>query len=241
MKVLLLRHGESANNALFKHIEKTRTGATREELVQQWRIQRSEDPALTTQGVEQARRAGKFYSSLFAKAKIWVYSSPTLRALQTSKEFVRSINVAGPVAVLGNLYERDGIYHTHRKVRSRTKEELKSIFPEFDFSSLPAGPWYQLDHKETSVEAVERSQDIVRDWLTSPSFIQQNTHSVVVLVVHRELISLIIDAFIGGSDVSFFHDNTATTLIDIASKDEIQFRWINRMDHIHMSESRALL
>ena len=106
---------------------------------------------------------------------------------------------------------------------------------------MPDGPWYTLDHKETSLEAVQRSQDIVQ-LVDSPSFIQEKmTHNIIVLVVHRELINLILDAFVGGSDASFFHDNTATTLIDIGSKDEIQFRWINRMDHIHMSESRALL
>ena len=241
MKILLLRHGESANNALFKHIERTRPDASREELFEQWSIKRSEDPPLTTHGVEQARRAGKFYSSLFAQANVRVFSSPTLRALQTSKEFIRNINVAAPVAVLDNLYERDGIYHTHRNVRSKTKKELKRIFPEFDFSSLPAGPWYTLDHKETSLEAVQRSQDIVHNWLTSPSFIRQNDHNVIVLVVHRELINLLLVAFVGGSNAYFFHDNTATSLIDIGSKDDIQFRWINRMDHIHMSESRALL
>ena len=241
MKVLLLRHGESANNALFKHIERTRPDASREELFEQWSIKRSEDPPLTTHGVEQARRAGKFYSSLFAQANVRVFSSPTLRALQTSKEFIRNINVAAPVAVLDNLYERDGIYHTRRNVRSKTKKELKRIFPELDFSSLPDGPWYTLDHKETSLEAVQRSQDIVHNWLTSPSFIRQNDHNVIVLVVHRELINLLLVAFVGGSNAYFFHDNTATSLIDIGSKDEIQFRWINRMDHIHMSESRALL
>ena len=121
MKVLLLRHGESANNALFKHIERTRPDASREELFEQWRIKRSEDPPLTTQGVEQARRAGKFYSSLFAEANVRIFSSPTLRALQTSKEFVRNFKVAAPVAVLGNLHERDRIYHTHRNVHKNQK------------------------------------------------------------------------------------------------------------------------
>ena len=78
-------------------------------------------------GVEQARRAGKFYASLFAQANVRVFSSPTLRALQTSKEFIRNINVAAPVAVLDNLYERMD-YHTRRNVRSKTKKNLNESF-----------------------------------------------------------------------------------------------------------------
>ena len=135
-----MRHGESANNALFKHIERTRPDASREELFEQWSIKRSEDPPLTTHGVEQARRAGKFYASLFAQANVRVFSSPTLRALQTSKEFVRNFKVAAPVAVLGNLYERDGIYQLIETSAAKPKKNLNESF--LSWISAPC----QMDH-----------------------------------------------------------------------------------------------
>ncbi len=116
------------------------------------------------------------------------------------------------------------------------------MFPSFNFSLLPPGPWYKLNHKETSEEAVERSTQIVNSWLLSEEFMEQHMQDVVVLVVHRDLMNLILESFVNGSNgVSFFHDNTATSLININSKDDVEIKWVNRFDHIDMSQSRAFL
>ena len=242
MKVLLVRHGESANNAMFKHLEKTRPNDTREQLLEEWRKQRSEDPQLTIQGVEQGKQVSQFYSNILHGQNVFVYSSPTLRGLQTADQFVKYIKIAEPVNVLDTLYERDGIYHTYRNVISKSKTELETMFPQFNYSLLKQGSWYKLDHKETPEEAEERSRRIVNTWLLSDSFINQHMNDVVVLIVHRELMSLILEAFVNGkSNISFFHDNTATSLINIQSKDDIEIKWVNRFDHIDMSQSRAFL
>ena len=127
MKVLLVRHGESANNAMFKHLEKTRPNDTREQLLEEWRKQRSEDPQLTIQGVEQGKQVSQFYSNILHGQNVFVYSSPTLRGLQTAEQFVKYIKIAEPVNVLDTLYERDGIYHTYRNVISNSKYLIISL------------------------------------------------------------------------------------------------------------------
>lgn len=242
MKVLLVRHGESANNAMYKYLEKTRQTATREDLLEEWRKRRDEDPALTEQGIEQGKQVSKFYSKILNGKNIHVFSSPTLRGLQTAEQFVKYIQVATPVKVLDNLYERDGIYHTHKHVYSKSKEQLERKFPAFNFEGLKPGPWYKRGHKETPEEAVERCNEIVNDWLLDEDFIQRNCNNVVVLIVHRELMSLILEAFVNSSsNICFFHDNTATSLIEINSKNDIEIKWVNRFDHIDISQSRAML
>ena len=48
----------------FKYLEKTKPNNTREELLEEWGKQRSEDPVLTAQGLEQGKQVSQFYANI---------------------------------------------------------------------------------------------------------------------------------------------------------------------------------
>lgn len=133
MRVTLVRHGQSQNNA------------NRER-------QRQHDPELTKLGHEQARILGEWFATAQdieeisdmdahdpdrmtpARARITrIYVSPMRRALQTAKHLQDALNV--PTLVWTDIHESGGLYvHTPEGVRGfpgLTREKMQHDFPKY--------------------------------------------------------------------------------------------------------------
>ncbi len=244
MKLLIIRHGQSANNALF-----IQTGGY---------AGRSSDPVLTDLGKRQAQ----LLADAVADGRL-----PVKPTVITSSLFSRAIQTAAPLAdaldlpILGQLdtYEIGGPYHglsSERRVFAGTPaSELIKITARLQ---IPDGAddtgWYRLDHRESVAESYLRAQQVMSRVLTRWG----RSDETVAIVCHQFFAQQLIRVSLGLGSVDtldarerprageegfapmpwFRLDNTATALIDYG--DEVaqvpptgtNVFWINRVDHL---------
>ena len=100
------------------------------------------DTRLTAGGLAQARRARERVQGLtqcpFPPGVIVV--SPLTRALRTMEEAFADVLATGDVPVVVTPLASERVYHGSDVGALRS--ELEAEFPQYDFSELPAGPWW---------------------------------------------------------------------------------------------------
>ena len=100
------------------------------------------DTRLTAGGLAQARRARERVQGLtqcpFPPGVIVV--SPLTRALRTMEEAFADVLATGEVPVVVTPLASERVYHGSDVGALRS--ELEAEFPRYDFSELPAGPWW---------------------------------------------------------------------------------------------------
>ncbi len=243
MQLVLVRHGQSANNLSYA-LEQARKreraaedpGAEIVEETLKW-PDRVPDPTLTERGLRQARALGAALSSdrpPFVPTHL--YASPTLRAVATARPLAEATGL--PLTLQPEGYEVGGIQRfdeltgVREGVPGATLAELQKhggvlqappgLFP------AEGEPWsggYEEDYQP----AFARGQRVVSSLLLA-----HRLEDVVVLVSHQFFAQFVIAAAFGWDFLpgrGFRVDNTGhLSLRMVEGKTEAE--WINRVDHL---------
>jgi len=200
-----VRHGESENNITMARVfkEQVSMGADRQATEVAWLSQRTDDPALSPKGLQQAEDFAAYYAEGLEHRGCVVYCSPMLRTLQTTKPLAERTQCK--VVVRSDLFEVGGVYTlAYGGVRGGpgkclSAEEITSRFPGYDVSGLsPHGPWYTQGW-ETDAEGRSRCRALT-SWLRSDELREKLHGRILVIVCHGHFIDMLIKALIGHPD-----------------------------------------
>lgn len=160
-EILLIRHGQSANNAAAEHL-------------------RTCDPPLTPLGQQQSQATAKWLSSL---GVTHIYCSPFLRSLETARPIAESIGL-WPM-VRPDLFEQGGCYSGHELGKKRgepgmSRAELEERYPNWfiDISIHEQGWWFGRQF-ETDEEVGSRADRVV-EWLRSDVVGIAGRHALII-------------------------------------------------------------
>lgn len=169
--IVLVRHGQSANNSQPEHL-------------------RVCDPGLTAIGAEQA---AQFASAVAEWPITHLYCSPFLRALETVRPVAEVKQL--PVSVRPDIFEQGGCYSGWR-VGEKVGEpgmgfgELTKRYPGWHIDdSIPDTGWWGRDY-ETLVDATLRAQSVAA-WLLDSVAPEGGLH---VFVIHADFKFLLLEA-----------------------------------------------
>ncbi len=172
-EVLLIRHGQSANNALAENL-------------------RVPDPGLTEIGQGQAAATAAWLDSQTVDC---LYCSPFLRSLETTRPLADRKQLG--VQVRADLFELGGCYSGHepgkqRGELGRGRTTLGAEYPgwQIDDRIADAGWWGRA--YETWEQGVQRAEQVAK-WLSSEIVPLGGTH---VLVIHADFKRLLIEALL---------------------------------------------
>ena len=149
MRCYFIRHGQSTNNLLFE-----KTGST---------SGRSEDPDLTSLGLDQAKRVGRYLYKGFDPgtfvnnqkrfAITHIYTSLMVRAINTANEISKALVL--PLVGWVDLHEQGGVFYQPDEngerigLPGKRKEELQALFPDLLLpADLGRGGWWNRPHEK---------------------------------------------------------------------------------------------
>jgi 2,3-bisphosphoglycerate-dependent phosphoglycerate mutase len=163
--ILLIRHAQSANNALPE-------------------TQRVPDPGLTELGKQQALRLGE---SIVRYPIGNLYCSPFKRSLDTTVPICRAIGLVP--FVHADIYEQGGCYAGHlpgqlKGCPGMNRSEIESQYPGWSVdSSIGLLGWNHGRNYETEREVLDRARRVER-WLANE--IISPSDSMAAMVIHAD-------------------------------------------------------
>jgi broad specificity phosphatase PhoE len=245
VQIVLVRHGQSTNNA--QHAEALAAGLTAGSGEGQAAAHvrdypgRVPDPALSVLGVRQARAlASAVVDRRIAFAPTHLYASATMRAVQTAQPLAEVTGL--PVVVHPDAHEVGGIHLFDPQTRTRqarpgaTLQELREHCPSVHaipglFDS-PDQPWHGGIETEDE-QALPRAKRFLA-WL-----VQAHRRGDVVLVVsHQYFAQFVVAAAFGRARPPwrrFRLDNTGHLSLRLDAGSAF-LDWVNRLDHLDPTE-----
>lgn len=232
MQFFFIRHGESANNALW-----ARTGSNKERVV---------DPDLSERGHRQAELLAEFVCRPFHDPQpgsfddraynrfefTHLYCSAVLRAVQTATYVSQATGL--PLHVWRDIHEAGGMYLENEEGEpigqpGRTRADLQARFPELLIGDdIGENGWWNRAY-ETREERLPRARRVLADLLQRHG----DTDDRVAIVSHGAFYNYFVRALLGlpaELNAWFVLCNTAITRIDfLESVDVVYF---NRFDFL---------
>jgi len=223
MQLYFIRHGQSANNALWDN-----TGASKG---------RSEDPELTEVGRRQAALLAEYLShngNRFGFTHL--YTSLMIRSVETAIAVGQAINL--PVHAWEDIHETGGIYQDQDEgepigLPGKTRAQFTSDYPALVLpDSLYENGWWNRPF-EVHEAAPIRAQRFLAELLARHG----NSDDVVAIVSHGNFYRYFLAASLRLPDpqaVWFLMNNTAMSRIDFppALEGVIVMQYQNRIDHL---------
>lgn len=242
LRVLLVRHAESFNNALGQE-----PGITYAE----WMARRHADPELSTLGRQQAEALGKFLAREegappvaegSALQGIWpigpMYVSPLRRTLHTLRPAWTRLGKSPQVWT--DAFEVFGVYDAAgSSSKGLTRAEMLEEFPDVSLSAdVTENGWYPLDGREELDHARTRLAGVaarLKDVAAKAS--EEERGETLLLLSHHDSMDLLLQALVqGNTDTSqlgsYKHNNTAMTLLNVYPEGKAQIVCLNRTDHL---------
>lgn len=224
MYVYLIRHGQSTNNVLTD-----------------MRL-RVKDAPLTDLGHAQAALLAEHLACTPSSEAEPAYGitqlfcSPMIRALQTSRPIAEALGLRPQVWV--DLHENGGVYLEEESgevvgYSGITRAEIAAQFPDYVLPEevTDQGWWDPAQGRETT----GRYGRAIRVALTLRA--RASSEERIALVMHGGFMSLLLEALSDQLPSAtrrklYHHMNTAITLLDIDSENQVAFHYINRVAHL---------
>ncbi len=233
MKIFLVRHGQSENNALWENT--------------QYESERVPDPQLTMIGKKQIEASAEFLYSFFRKddpqqdktftyrgEEIRIYCSLMDRAIQSgliiSKKLSLPLNAHLDIHENGGLYIDDPQTNERIGIPGRNKDDLRSAYPGLILPEgiNPDGWWNRpFEERETRRLRAKRVFNLFMDRYGKSNII-------LIMITHGGFYNYLLRAaFELKDDTEVWFDlyNAAITLAEI-SEDYINLIYCNRFDFI---------
>jgi len=263
LNVLLVRHGESVNNPLhaeiFRPVIGEPTSSSRYlEAEERWLRERSDDPALTPKGLQEAQLVADHFAPLLeaVPGRVRLFVSPFLRTCQTAAPLAQRLGPRCRVAMRAAIHEVGGVYTPGPGGRTGpgqclSAEEIERRYPGFDTAALagPRGEGWYTGGFETDAEARERVAAVAA-WLKSPELLEEcgGGSAWAVLVVHGHFIDNLLKALLGiaddpledgdatntmfGRQVMFFTPNTAVGRLSVFPGGRVALHYLGSTSHL---------
>ena len=235
MELFIIRHGQSANNALpdlrDREVDPPLTGLGKQQAqllaehlatgaTQDWAI----DPVSENSGPY--LRKGFGITSLFCSAMY--------RSMQTAEPVGRALGLTPQVWI--DIHEQAGMYLNHGGEEGRvgypgrTRSEISAEFPSFQ---LPAGitedGWWNQGYEElpaSAGRAIKVSQQLQE---------MAGSEERVAIITHGGIMDFLLKALLGqlpGEHIRYRHHNTAISRLNLRPGAPILVRFLNRVDHL---------
>ncbi|MCH7606693.1 MAG: histidine phosphatase family protein [Chloroflexi bacterium] len=235
MDLFIIRHGQSANNALPNIRD------------------REVDPTLTDLGKRQAEILAEHLAggethdlsagSTTGNAKVQLrrgfgittlFTSPMYRSLQTVRPIGQSLGLAPQVWI--DIHEEGGMYLDHGGDEGlvgypgRTRSEILAEFPDYQ---LPPGisetGWWNRGHEDQASLAnrATRVWDQLREMAAREDRVAMVTHGLFMDVLLKAIFGQL-----PGENIYYRHHNTAITRLSINAGERVEVRYVNRFDHL---------
>lgn len=245
MRVLLIRHGQSANNVLAESQGHDYAA---------YMAGRNPEPPLSEIGQRQAQMLAEQLAAAAARPRpetdrlAWVtnehpvdtlYVSPMLRALQTALPISRGLGVQPQVWV--DIHEHGGVFTGNPDVEGDvigypglTRAEIAAQFAGYQVvDGVHDGGWWSGGYEEMDVcysrgcRVAERLYGLA----------EERPDATIALVTHGTFLDALLQALFVpnegyGERVHFSHLNTAVSRIDFGKNRRIALRYLNRIDHL---------
>jgi broad specificity phosphatase PhoE len=235
MDLFIIRHGQSANNALpnlrnrevdppLTDMGKRQAQVLAQHLAGGETHDLMADPAMGT--VTAQFRRGFGITSLF--------SSAMYRSLETAQHIGRALGLAPRIWI--DIHEEGGMYLDHGDEEGlvgypgRTLSEILAEFPEFQ---APPGirdqGWWNRDH-EDAASCAGRAIKVAKQLRE-----MAGNEDRVAIVTHGAFIDALLKALfdqLPGGHIYYRHHNTAISRISIGPGARIEIRFLNRVDHL---------
>jgi 2,3-bisphosphoglycerate-dependent phosphoglycerate mutase len=223
MQLLFIRHGQSANNALWDS-----TGAS---------TGRSEDPELTAAGKQQAALLAQYMSQGGNRFGIThLYTSLMVRSIETAVAVGQALNV--PVNSWEDTHETGGIYEDNDEgvpigLPGKTRAQLMSAYPAL---VLPDG-LYESGWWNRPFESYEAVPARAQRFLADLQARHGHTGDVVAMVSHGNFYRYMLAALLqlpNPQSVWFGINNTALShIVFPRHEDEVLVvQYQNRIEHL---------
>ena len=234
MDLFIIRHGQSANNALPNIRDRevdpplTKLGERQaEKLAEYLSSGKTHDLAATDTGNTRYQiRQGFGITSLF--------TSPMYRSLQTVQPVARSLRLEPKIWV--DIHEEGGMYLNHGGDEGlvgypgRTRSEILSEFPNYHLPpSLNDAGWWNKGHEDPSsllVRATKVSKQL-HDMVPK--------EESVAIITHGGFMDALMKALFGQmprGKIYYRHHNTAISRISMVGSEDAEVRYLNRIDHL---------
>ena len=235
MDLFIIRHGQSANNALADS--------------RNWHV----DPPLTGLGKQQAQlladhlATGDFHDWVYNPTS-WtselqlrkgfgitsLYCSPMYRSLQTAEPVGHALGLSPQVWI--DIHEEGGMFLDHRGAEGRvgypgrTRSEISAEFPSFQLPpAITEEGWWNQGYEEapaTAGRAIRVSKQLRG---------MADSEERIAIISHGGIIDFLMKAFFGqlpGEHIRYRHQNTAITLLNLGLGAPIGLVFLNRVDHL---------
>lgn len=235
MRLYLVRHAQSVNNALAQ------VGKYKD---------RVEDPPLTEIGEKQAVEVGKWIANnvdaplgtAHPFEVTHIYCSAMTRAMQTAQAISDYVGIEPEVWLdaheIGGIFleEDDG---TPYGLGGITRTEAERKFPTITLpNTLTNNGWWDINKgRETQTEAMFRAIKVLD--LLKP---RMHSHERIVVVSHGGFMDMLIKGILNQlptdpSHLFYLHYNTAITRFDFypdsfRGEDQMRLHYLNRVDHL---------
>lgn len=240
MEIHIIRHGQSANNAVMEKSDL-----------------RVEDPELTEVGWEQARQTAAFLgngSNLEDLVRrpadaperrqphpyhfTHLYTSPMHRTLQTAQPIAAQLGLKPEVWVglheHGGIYlERDGLVMGYGGL---TRSQMQQHFPDYVLPpDITEAGWWNPDAGQENIAGAYARAITVALALKERAAQPQHQDDRIILVAHGTFIDCLLKAFAGAAPREGYYHwlyNGSLTRLDIIDSGAIIMRYTNRVSHL---------
>lgn len=231
MQLLIIRHGQSANNVAQENAQIGRGDGAR-----------VPDPALTELGRAQAEAVGAWVAAHGPRPQR-IFSSLMRRTIETAAPLAGHLEL--PVEPHPRLFESGGVFEGNYTDRVPGPGSSASELAELAHRvALPdvvdESGWYR--------DEVESAQQVCQRALEIAAWLRELDEDCVALVIHGAIGSVLLSALLNPEPVAalaadpsadahhlptwFKLDNTSLTLLDLHGEDQVEVEWINRIDHL---------
>jgi broad specificity phosphatase PhoE len=224
MDVLLIRHAESANNALWARDPDAFTS------------ERTHDPPLTDLGFEQADTLARHLAARGARIDRLV-ASPMLRAIQTARPVAAALGV--PLEIWVEVHERGGIYVGDPRTGEGfvahpglSRSAIDELVPGARVpDAVDDEGWWRDGHETDDVFAVRAGDAFARLIDESGRHAEDD---VIAVVTHGDFANALLGAAVGApaGRVYFNHVNTGLTRLRLRADGRVSLGYVNRTPHL---------
>jgi len=241
MQLLIIRHAQSANNALAEGVD-----------YDEYMANRSPEPPITEIGERQAQLVAAHLAANthpeiahekpasdnhpgYAITKL--FCSPMLRTLQTAQHISKAIGVQPQVWI--DIHEHGGLFHGNPRhggeivnFTGLTRQEMLDNFPGCQVpAEITERGWWFKGYEEIA-GCCERAVQVAQ---TLQRWAEETPDERIAIVSHGTFADTLIKALFKQdfeSLLGYYHYNTAITRIDWTHRGYLVLRYLNRTQHL---------
>lgn len=240
MKLYIIRHGQSTNNALMDDQslrvddpELTQVGHKQAEITADYLANGSNIEELVRRPVDSPQRNGPQPHKI-----THLYCSAMHRSLQTARPIGAALNIAPEIWL--EIHEHGGIWLEKDGVIAgyggKTRAEIMAEFPDFTLPDAitDQGWWNTEAGKEDAAGSRARAMRVAKA-LHERAAHEETQDDTVAIVSHGGFIDSLLKALLNmlpGNRYFYAHYNTGITKVDISPDGRVMLRYMNHVSHL---------